>query len=180
MKPSQILSEEHKDILFMLEILKNKSIALQSGNLKILDDLIKLIHFLKFYADKFHHGKEEDLLFPKYEAAGVPGEQGPIGVMLQEHVLGRGYIFEMTKAIEEIKIDGKTNRFVENAQKYYTLLTEHIFKEDNILYPMGDQKLSRDVEMELSQKFDLFENQKFELIPELKEALETLNFYKNK
>ena len=178
MKPSQILSDEHKNILFMLDILKKQNISLQNGNKPSPDDLTKIVNFLRYYADKYHHAKEEDILFPKYESVGVPA-QGPIGVMLDEHVIGRQHIEGMLKAIEEMKAGHNSqNSFIIHANQYSSLLQGHIFKEDNILYPMGDEKMNRNDEFEVSQKFDSFEQKRFEYIPQLKDVLETLNQYK--
>ena len=140
-----------------------------------------MINFLKFYADAYHHGKEEDILFPIYEQAGVPNKPGPIGVMLDEHVINRGFIKGMVEAIEDIKL-GKDSKkkFIENAQNYYELLQNHIQKEDNILYPMGDSRLSDPEHQNLLEKFEHFEQKKFEQVPMLKEVLTTLNLYKPK
>ena len=55
--------------------------------------------FLKEFADKCHHGKEEGILFPALTAAGLPSQGGPVGVMLHEHVEGRALIQEMEKAV---------------------------------------------------------------------------------
>ncbi len=43
---------------------------------------------------------------------------------------------------------------IENARGYASLLDQHIFKEDNILYPMGDQVLSEKDNQELLEKFE--------------------------
>ena len=179
MKASEILSEEHKNILIMLEVLKKKAIGLQNENPATPEELMKLIDFLRFYADAYHHGKEEDILFPKYEEAGVPARPGPIGVMLDEHVLNRTYIKGMIEAVEGMK-SGKDSRikFIQNAQNYYEVLQNHIHKEDNILYPMGDSHLSENEQAQLSEKFNEFEEKRNDHVPKLKEVLETLNTYK--
>lgn len=179
MYASQILMDEHKNILFMLDVLKKKCMELQKENPPSIKDLTNLVEFLKFYADAYHHGKEEDILFPIYEEAGVPNEQGPIGVMLREHVMGRGFIKEMFSAIEEMEggLNSKV-KFIENAQKYYELLQNHIHKEDNILYPMGDAKVSKTEHQNLSKKFNEFEEKKNVNVPKLAYVLATLNTYK--
>jgi len=48
-------------------------------------DMHDFIGFLKEFADKCHHGKEEGLLFPALIQAGLPEKGGPIGVMLADH-----------------------------------------------------------------------------------------------
>lgn len=178
MIPSQILSDEHKNILFMLDILKRKILELNNSNMPSPDELTSIVNFLRYYADRYHHGKEEDILFPKYEAVGIP-VQGPIGIMLDEHVIGREYIKKMLDAIEGMNTDHDTKQdFIANAQQYVSLLQEHIFKEENILYPMGDSKLNQTDFLEVTQKFDEYEKKRFDLIPELEVTLKTLYQYK--
>lgn len=63
-------------------------------------DITAIIDFLKLFADKCHHGKEEGILFPVLEAAGIQKHDGPIGVMLVEHPAGRGYIKQMQESAD--------------------------------------------------------------------------------
>ena len=60
------------------------------------------IGFLKEFADKCHHGKEEGLLFPAMVAAGIPDKGGPIGVMLAEHTQGRQFIRDMEESLSTV------------------------------------------------------------------------------
>ena len=61
----------------------------------------------------------------------------PIEQMLHEHTLGRGFVKGLSEAVEK----GDKAEAVKNARGYCELLQEHIFKEDNILYPMADEAL---------------------------------------
>ena len=42
---------------------------------------------------------------------------------------------------------------IKNARGYGELLQEHIFKEDNILYPMADTALSEETQKIIAEKF---------------------------
>lgn len=156
MKPTEILKEEHKEIRRMLKILGKISEKLRSGEKIERNVLEKILEFIKIFADKCHHGKEEDLLFPAMEEAGIPREGGPIGVMLYEHNVGRNAVKGMTEGIEEF-YQGNENarkKITENAEIYIELLDSHIYKEDNILYPMADMHLSEEQQKELLEKFE--------------------------
>ena len=74
----------------MLKILDKVCARLESKEKVDPEHLEPIVEFFRVFADKCHHGKEEDLLFPEMEKAGVPKEMGPIGVMLAEHQQGRG------------------------------------------------------------------------------------------
>ena len=111
--------------------------------------------------DKCHHGKEEDLLFPAMEQAGIP-RQGPIGVMLAEHEKGRGYVKAINTALEKFKAGDKSAAaaITDNAEGYIDLMLGHIDKEDNILYPMGDQRFSKEKDEELFEGFEKIEEER--------------------
>ncbi len=73
----------------------------------------------------------------------------PTQQMLHEHDLGRNFIQELEKGIEENNKD----KIITNARGYAQLLKEHIFKEDNILYPMANEALNQDTKNEMLKKF---------------------------
>jgi hemerythrin-like domain-containing protein len=152
---SDDLKNEHEGILFGLKILE-KMIMLLKGNKKVAkEELLEMLNFLKLFADKCHHGKEESLLFPAMEEVGIKKENGPIGQMLIEHEQGRKYIKEMDLALGTNAVDMR--RFVENAENYIKLLRNHIIKENTILFPMGDKLLSKEIQAKLLESFEEYE-----------------------
>ena len=139
MQATKQLKEEHKAVKQALKILEKICKKLDKGenvDPKHLDDLL---NFLRTFVDKCHHSKEEDVLFPAMEKAGVPNEGGPIGMMLIEHDLGRGFIKGM--------VEGKD--FVKNARDYIALLTDHIEKEEGILYMIADMHIPAEEQKKL-------------------------------
>jgi len=144
MKPTAELSHEHQAILKMIRVLGTMAGRLESGKAVDPGDLEGAVEFIRVFADRCHHAKEEGLLFPEMEKAGVPRDRGPIGVMLAEHGEGRRNVAAMAGAIPGIrKGDGRAaGVFAAAAKGYGELLTQHIFKEDHILYPMADARLS--------------------------------------
>ena len=152
---SQDLVHEHDAILFALRVLEEISNRVNEGQDVPAGDIIELLEFLKLFADKCHHGKEEDFYFPALEAAGIPRINGPIGVMLSEHDVGREFIKEMQNSVSE-KISDKEG-FVKAAQRYIVLLRSHIEKENKVLFPMGDAKLTEAEHKKLLEEFEKFE-----------------------
>lgn len=144
MKPTAELSHEHQAILLMIRILGKIADRLDAGSPVDPDDLEDAVEFIRVFADKCHHAKEEGYLFPEMEKAGIPRDGGPIGVMLAEHVEGRKHVAAMAGAIPGIRKGerGAAGVFASGARGYGALLTQHIFKEDRVLYPMADARLS--------------------------------------
>ncbi len=156
MKPTEQLKEEHKAIKLMLRILESICSRLEVSEDIPEEHLHKVIEFIRVFADRCHHGKEEDLLFPAMEKVGIPREGGPIGVMLMEHNLGRDYV----KGMGEATTEKDYKKFIKNARLYIELLGQHIDKEDNILYPMADMHLSKREQDELLEKFEKVEEER--------------------
>ena len=143
MKPTEILSGEHRiieQVLASLEAIAREAKATGRLDPQPARDAVA---FLRNFADCCHHGKEEAHLFPALEAKGFPREGGPTGVMLREHELGRAHVRAMDENIQPAA-DGETaalGRFLEHADAYVSLLREHIYKEDHVLFPLADRTL---------------------------------------
>ncbi len=161
MRALEELKEEHEAIKLMLKILEKISEKLDSGEIVDTDHLEKIVEFIQVFADRCHHRKEEDLLFREMEAVGFPRDRGPVGVMLHEHEIGRGYVRNIKEGVAKLKAGDKKGALViaENARGYVSLLSQHIDKEDNILYPMAENRLSEEKFEELGKGFEKVEKE---------------------
>lgn len=159
MKPTEQLIEEHVAVKQMLKVMDKVSQKLEAGERVDARHLESIIDFIQVFVDKCHHGKEEGLLFPAMVKAGIPKEGGPIGVMLTEHDPGRRHVQEMVSGIDGYKNDNKAAASIiaQNARGYIQLLEQHIYKEDNILYPMADKTLTLDKQSQLLEDFEKLE-----------------------
>ena len=149
----KVLSDEHQNILKVIDALVKECNALQSGK-EINKDLFReIIDFVKGYADKFHHAKEEDILFVELNKVETQMHCNPVQQMLHEHDLGRNFIKKLEEGIEE----NNQSKIIENAKGYGQLLKDHISKEDNILYPMADKALDQDTKNRMVEEFKKIE-----------------------
>ena len=139
----------------MLEVLKKMSDRLDAGQAVEAVHLEKAVEFIRGFADACHHGKEEVHLFKAMEEAGIPKQGGPIGVMFHEHKVGRDHARAMADSIAGIKAgdEAARRRFAENARGYAALLAQHILKEDSVLYPMADARLTEAQQADLAVQF---------------------------
>ena len=74
MKPTAELSHEHLSIVKMIGILGKIAERLDAGGAVPPDDPARCVEFLRVFADKCHHAKEEDHLFPEMEKVGMARE----------------------------------------------------------------------------------------------------------
>jgi len=161
MTPTEELMSEHRAILAALDVLEAICHQIDEGESCAADDVARILDFLKTFADRCHHAKEENLLFPALEQAGVPNERGPIGVMLSEHTLGRKYIRGMSEALDGVRSQSVSAReaLVANARAYINLLRAHIMKENEVLFPLADRRLSAEAMQKLSTAFARYEEE---------------------
>lgn len=159
MKATDELRKEHEGILLMLQILESVSRKFQKGERIDPNDLDKIVEFLSVFADKCHHGKEENFFFPELETSGIPSRGGPIGVMLEEHKIGRGLIAKLKASVNMYQSGEETAlaAFVSAAGEYIELLRQHVNKENNILFPMADRVLDASKDDDLFASFEKLE-----------------------
>lgn len=159
---TQTLRHEHDVILRMLDAAEQTAHQLTAGEPVEPHILDGLLEFFRLFADQCHHGKEEDLLFPKLQEKGMPREMGPIGVMLLEHDQGRALVRQMNEAAADYKRSqaGAATRWADAARAYADLLREHIAKENNILFVMAERMLSAEEQRELAVQFETVEKEK--------------------
>lgn len=162
MKATDQLKTEHEGIKLMLRILEAAAQRVEAGKPVPHEDLDSMAEFLSVFADKCHHGKEEDHLFPALEAAGVPRDGGPLGVMLHEHTTGRGFIAGLKEAIAGLK-SNRTDApalLASNARQYIELLTQHIEKENTVLFMIADARLPEEEDARLVEAFEELERER--------------------
>jgi DUF438 domain-containing protein len=98
-----------------------------------------MLDFFRNYVDRVHNRKEEDHLFPLIESRGVPRHGGPLAVRLMEHEQGRQILARLVPGAEAVA-GGDRSRMAELKavfSEYATLLCNHFWKENDILYPMA-------------------------------------------
>lgn len=147
--PIQELMDEHRIIEKVLTALE--AAAAQEVPLEFYE---RAVEFIVNFADKCHHGKEEERLFPVLEEKGIPRHAGPIGCMCDEHQIARGHVRCMRELLSASDLAGLRRESLE----YVALLRSHIQKEDNVLFPMGRNALSEDDLERLRAKFDEVEH----------------------
>jgi len=156
MKPTEILKNEHRIIEIVLQALDSIANRALFEHTVDAESVRQALDFFQNFADRCHHGKEEDHLFTWMESHGFPRHGGPTGVMLQEHEQGRTHIRAMWDSVDGAA-KGETNalkRFIEHARGYVGLLREHIQKEDHCLFSMADQAMSETDRLQLMQAFE--------------------------
>lgn len=161
MQATEILSSEHRVIERVLATLKKASDAADAGADVRPGLFLDAADFIRGFADGCHHRKEENVLFITMNEYGVPNQGGPIGVMLNEHELGRKFTREMRAGAESWAAgdpNGKSAA-ITAARNYVLLLQQHIAKEDQILFPMADRVIPAEKYDDVWEAFEKVEHE---------------------
>jgi len=155
MNPTERLVKEHEKILAVLDLQDTLSAGIQRGEHPPADLCEQIVMFMRVFADDRHHHKEEDLLFPALERAGMPRNGGPVGVMLHEHEIGRGLMARMAEAASRWATGDAEglSAFAIAAKEHAALLRSHIQKENQILFPMAERFLDAETKRDLAAQF---------------------------
>jgi hemerythrin-like domain-containing protein len=155
MKSIKILAREHDLILQALDSLSSAKKKIETGKPPPKEFFEKALKFLRNFADRFHHFKEEYLMFGLLAQKKEGAFDGPIGALRYQHDRCRACIDEI-----ENNLDGydhgdaiATTRLLENLAAYIALLRRHIYEEDNIFFQMVARELSDDEEKKLLMQF---------------------------
>lgn len=145
------LEEDHVHILKLIEVMEHVT-RIDDPDIQHIEEIVEII---KNFADGIHHIKEENVFFPMLSKKGFPPEQGPVAVMLSEHVQGRKYVKGMEENINLYKAGNKPalGEVYLNMNSYAGLLKNHIAKENNVLFRMADNVLSESENNALLGKF---------------------------
>lgn len=162
MKPTQILRNEHKIIKQVLAAISRLSQDLTHKRKVKIELTQKVMDFIRNYADLFHQGKEEDILFRDMKNRGLPTDYGPLGVVFTEHEIGRAYIRQVLSALQRYQ-EGETEAVLDVAKSlsnYVELLNQHIDKEDSVLYQMADEMFTATEYKKMVEEFSEIERTK--------------------
>ncbi|OGU39036.1 MAG: hypothetical protein A2X61_00875 [Ignavibacteria bacterium GWB2_35_12] len=161
MSATDILRHEHQVVMLALTGAEKLLNDITSNGTVDIGRIRKFIDFSKHFTDGCHHIKEEKLLFPKLVENGFDGDSGPIGVMLYEHQEGRKFIRYMSEIISDNdELDkSESEKLASNLRSYITLLRNHIYKENEILFNMADNVLRPEVQESLVLDFNRVEEE---------------------
>ena len=158
-----ILIQEHDTILKFAQYYRNLSCDFMMGKDITTEEFREGIRFIRIYADKHHHGKEEQILFRVMkEELGEIAYKLITNGMLIEHDLGRFHVQELEKALLAYeKNPSSENKMdvVVNAVSYTNLIKRHAEKENSVVFTFAMRSLSKETLEQINKESKQFEQQ---------------------
>lgn len=151
-RPTHQLRHEHRVIEKVLRALDGLCWRLENGEAAPVEALAQALEFLRHYADRLHHAKEEQHLFPLLEQSGIENENGALGFLRREHAMERELLSELEVALAEYQAGDRqaATRFVIAARQLSEHLLRHIQQEDALLFRLTEALLDEPDKDELT------------------------------
>lgn len=160
MSAIELMKNEHEYIKRMLSVVRNMCMEFIDNDKLEYEDFLNVIDFIRNFADGHHHNKEEIILFNRMvDNIDTIGEKLITHGMLVEHDLGRLYISNLEKSLEQFKLgyyEAKLD-IIANAVSYTNLLSSHIDKEDRVIFEFANRELDRDILDVVDRECDKYE-----------------------
>ena len=161
MKPIGPLMREHRLIERMVGLLKVQMRRINGGKTSVDFSFIEIaVDFFRIYADRTHHGKEEDILFKALAKKNLNAEHKKImDELVAEHALARKTVSDLVGVAAGLKQGkpGSLKGVREYLNQLVTLYPKHIEKEDkHFFYPVMEyfSKNEQDAMLQEFWEFD--------------------------
>ncbi|MDP4267783.1 MAG: hemerythrin domain-containing protein [Bacteroidota bacterium] len=159
MKATEQLKAEHEGIKLILKVMERISNKLEMEKNFLPNDLKRIIEFMKLFVYKCHHSKEEKILFPALEKAGIKNVDGPIEIILNEHPISKLLLSNLEMSLNKFidRESGSEELVIKEIRNFICLMNNHINKENEILFLMAKKALSNERQEELYFKLEEYE-----------------------
>ena len=148
--PVKKLVEEHVLIKRWVALIPNIIRTFDFGSEENKQIILDGVDFIRFYADQYHHAKEEKILFNYFDE-----NLTILKIMHEDHKKAR---MQVRAILDAMKLEDK-DAVLEHLSSYREILLEHIKKEDEVLYPWTDRNLSITQIGNLFSKFNEIDQQ---------------------
>ena len=153
--PIHILMEEHKILLKFAEELKDiaKEMKGTKDSASNSEKMTRLAHTAKHFKEsESHYLREENVLFPYLEKHGITQ---PPAMMWTEHDQIREMkksIYKLLDTYDKMSFDDFADQLEKAAISLAKMLSNHFYKENNILFPTALKVISQDEFKDIRQQ----------------------------
>lgn len=163
MLPVDMLVTEHKLILQAVDKIKKETVQIEATNSAHPNFITIAVDFFRTYADKFHHGKEEGILFRALSQRKLSDADHKVMMELMiEHGFARRTVTALENAKEEYVLGKKEalKTIIDQLNALVKLYPAHIEKEDNHFFYPSMQYFTSEEQNQMQTSFTTF-NQNF-------------------
>ena len=151
---------EHRLIERMIAVIMKALTAIESTQEVDPVFVDTAVDFIRTYADRTHHGKEEDILFRDLEKRALSAEDRRLmKELIEEHVFGR----QTTRVLVEANARYRTGDrsalpvIVAKLRTITEFYPKHIQKEDKVFFPAYMAYMTQEEDQEMLAEFGEFD-----------------------
>ena len=151
---------EHRLIERMISTIKVSLLQIESTQTVDPVFVDKVVDFIRTYADRTHHGKEEDILFRELSKRALSAkDQRVMKELIEEHVFGR----QVTKTLVEANTRYRNNDesaladIIDQLRILTGFYPNHIEKEDKVFFPAYSVYLTNEEDQKMLAEFFKFD-----------------------
>ena len=127
MQPRGPLMIEHRLIECMIVLIDKEAAKIEKSNIVDPSFIDRAVDFIRTYADRTHHGKEEEILFRDLAIKSFPMST-IMNELIQEHVFGRATTAQLVKAADAYRKGDKAalTLIAQALRKFVDFYPKHI------------------------------------------------------
>lgn len=158
-EPGDVLQHEHEAILTLVEALEGMVDRIRTADEVPEADLGQALEVIMEFADRCHHGKEEEILFPALARASSEGAE-LTRRLTSDHKAMRKLVGVIRELLPRATDDDEARRqLAKNLATYPRLLREHIRIEDDRLLAETQRSLSPEERARVVREFERVERE---------------------
>ena len=147
---------EHRLIERMLAVIGSAAKEIKSTNRVDPVFVDTAVDFIRTYADKTHHGKEEDILFRELKNRPLShADKTLMDELIKEHIFGRLTTKALVQANDRYR-NGDMTALEDIVMKLQTLIEfypKHIEKEDKVFFPSSRNYFTEEEDQAMLEEF---------------------------
>jgi hemerythrin-like domain-containing protein len=160
MFPVDVLVSEHVLIIRVVNLIRKETEQIVKTQTIQPNTITQFIGFLRVFADKYHHGKEEGLLFRELSQRKLnETDKKLMFELMMEHALARRTVSGLEKA-KDSYVEGKTEVLPDILQLLNTLIDlypKHIEKEDKQFFYQSMEYFTQEEQDDMLKRSALFD-----------------------
>lgn len=150
------LTQEHRMIMKVVYDIHEQIENLQANKSVEVSSLKSIVEFMRSFVDQNHHRKEENFLFPALEHSGAPLSNCPLAGFKLDHDLSLSSIAAIEEAITRYEKNDPSapEKLIQALSQLKEIYIRHTLKEENFIFPLVEQYLSKQQQKNLLSQFE--------------------------
>ncbi len=141
--PFRIMTVEHYPIIQVASALSAMRVTHDIDS----ETLRKAVEFIRKFADRYHHEKEEKVVFEKAKKKKIG--TSPVDAMEREHEMTRSRVREASELIER----GDLKNAIVSLREWANFISDHIDRENHSLFPGLDRVFDENEKENMLEEF---------------------------